>query len=166
MYDQPTEAKEDDDAGPEDPLVLLGPPLDHADGVPADAERVGDAVQAALGILEHVPLGAEVAQHGLAAGYVLVEGGVGAGEEVLLPHGVRLARVVAAAHAHLAVAVADDAAAAIAIRRDRVGRGGGGRGVGVSVGILRGRGVEGPAAEELGAVLVVGGLLALRLEPV
>ncbi|GAW26219.1 hypothetical protein SAMD00023353_2401420 [Rosellinia necatrix] len=161
VQDEPAEGEEDEDAGPEDPLVLAGAALDHADGVAADAEGVGDAVEAALGVLEHVALGAEVAEHGLPAGDVLVEGGVGAREEVLLAHRVRLARVVAAAHAHLAPA--HDPAAAVPVRRDG-GGGGRGRGGGVGVGVLGGRGREGPAAEQLGPVLVVRRVLAPRLE--
>ena len=62
---QPAEEEEDDDAGPEDPLVLLGAALDHAYGVAADAERVGDAVHLLLRVLEHVALGAQVPEHGL-----------------------------------------------------------------------------------------------------
>lgn len=33
MQNQPAEQEEDDHAGPEYPLVLPRPPLDHADGV-------------------------------------------------------------------------------------------------------------------------------------
>ena len=65
--DYDPDQEEDDDAGPEDPLVLLGAALDHAYGVAADAERVGDAVHLLLGVLEHVALGAQVSEHGLAS---------------------------------------------------------------------------------------------------
>ena len=66
---QPAEQEEDDDAGPEDPLVLLGAALDHAYGVAADAERVGHAVHLLLRVLEHVALGAQVSEHGLTSVY-------------------------------------------------------------------------------------------------
>lgn len=71
--DEPAEGEEDNDAGPEDPFVLLGSALDHADGVAADAERVGGAVEPALGAFKHLALIAQVAQDGSAAVEKLVE---------------------------------------------------------------------------------------------
>ena len=73
MYDEPAEEEEDNDARPEDALVLLRPSLDHADGVATDAQRVRHGVQPLLCALEHLPLVAEIAQHGPAAIEELVE---------------------------------------------------------------------------------------------
>ena len=67
MQAKPAEQKEDDDAGPKNPLVLFSAPLDHAYGVAADAERVGHAVQSLLGVLEHIALRAQVSEYGLAS---------------------------------------------------------------------------------------------------
>lgn len=74
---------------------------------------------------------------------------------------MRLARVVTTTHAQLAAP--NNTPAAIPIRWHGGGRR---RGVGVGIRVLGGRGGEGPAAEQLGAVLVVRGIVAPRFEPV
>lgn len=94
MDDEPTKGEEKHDAGPEDPFVLLGPPLHHADRFAADAQRVGDAVQLPLSALEHLPLLAQIAQHGPAALEVFVQLCVGGRHEALLAQRVRFARLV------------------------------------------------------------------------
>ena len=94
FQNQETKHKEDDNAGPEDPSVLSGPSLHHPDRVSADAERVCNPVQPPLRPLEHLPLVAEIAEHGAAALDVLVELGVRGRGEGLFAHGVSFARHV------------------------------------------------------------------------
>lgn len=84
MYDEPAKRKKKHDPGPEDPFVLLGPPLHHADRVAADAQRVGDAVQLPLSAFEHLSLLAQIAQHGPAALEVFIQLRVGVRHEALL----------------------------------------------------------------------------------
>lgn len=64
---QPAKPEEDKGTRPEDPFVLLGPPLDHAYGVAADAQRISDTVQPLLGVLQHLALCAQVAEDSLAS---------------------------------------------------------------------------------------------------
>lgn len=153
MYDEPAKGEEKHDAGPEDPFVLLGPPLDHADGVAADAQRVGDAVQLPLRALEHLALLAQIAEHGPAALEVFVQLRVGGRHEALLAQRVRFARLVRGRGA-------ERERAPRRRRRRRGGeRGGVGKG-GLRVGVFGGGGVVGTSAEEFGAV--VHGLLRGR----
>jgi len=156
VEDQPAKQEEDDYAGKEDPLVLARAPLDHADGVAADAQRVGDAVQPLLRVLEHLALVAQVAQDRLSPGNVVVERAVRVGEEVLLAQRVRLAHLVGRARRQGAAAVR------VAPRlKGRVGR----RRRGVGVGVLR-RGVVRPPAQELCPVVLVLRVLPRLLQPV
>ncbi|RYP70240.1 hypothetical protein DL771_005627 [Monosporascus sp. 5C6A] len=134
---KPAECEEDDHARPEDPLVLLGAPLDHAYGVATDAERVGNAVEPLLCVLQHLALSAQVAEDGLASAYR-----------------------VRSHHLHLALRATYDAAAPIPVRRHapcQARRR-------ISVGILRRSRGERPTAQQLGAVGGVQGLLARPLE--
>ncbi|TLD15154.1 hypothetical protein PspLS_10642 [Pyricularia sp. CBS 133598] len=97
-----------------------------------------------------------VAQHRLPPGYVLVQGRVGAREEVLLAQGVRLARHVVATHAEgrlLLLLLMRITAAAPA-------------GGGVGIGVLWRRGHKRAAAEQLGPVLGVRCIFAGGLEAV
>ena len=43
-FDQETEDKKDNDSSPKDPFVLLGPSLDHANGITTDTECICDTV--------------------------------------------------------------------------------------------------------------------------
>lgn len=165
VNDEPAEGEEDDDAGPEDPLVLLGPALDHADGVAADAERVGGAVEAALGALEHLALVAQVAEHGPAAVEELVELVRRVLEEGLLAQHAALA-VVLAALGTRRVGIG-------AVGRTGIGGLGGRKGrvcrcrrhVWLGVGVLGRGGVVWTAAEQLGAGLARLHLLVGALDP-
>lgn len=56
MQHCPTEQKENYDAAPEYPLVLLRPSFNHPDRVPADPQRIRNTVQPPLRALEHLPL--------------------------------------------------------------------------------------------------------------
>lgn len=67
VYHQKTEQKEDDNSGPENPLVLFSSSFDHANGVPADTEGVGDTIQLSLGAFQYFSLLPEIAQHGSSA---------------------------------------------------------------------------------------------------
>jgi hypothetical protein len=93
---KPAEEKEDDDAGPEDPLVLFRSALNHADRVSADAQGICNAVQPLLRALEHVPLAAQVAQHSPASVEKLVELVRRLVHEGVLAERMRFARVVGA----------------------------------------------------------------------
>ena len=91
MQHQPAEQEEEYDTGPENPLVLLGPPLDHPDRVAADPQRIRDAVQLLLCPLQHIPLVPQIAEHGAASLQVLVQLRVRLLEEALFAQGVGLA---------------------------------------------------------------------------
>jgi hypothetical protein len=152
VYDEPAEEEEDDDSGPEDPLVLLGAALDHAYRVAADAQGVCDAVDALLGALEHLALVAQVAQHGAAAVEELVELVRRVLEKGVLAQHRALAVVVAAGRGAGRVGIGPVGGVWVVGLRGRPGRvcGGGGR-VGQRVGVLGGGGVVRAAAEQLGA---------------
>jgi hypothetical protein len=148
--DEPAEDEEDDDAGPEDPLVLLGPPLHHADRVAADAERIGDGIQPPLGALEHLPLLAEVAQDVPPAVEELVELVRRVLEEGILARHAALAVVVALLRAgRVCVGAVGGVGVVRGRRKGRVCGGGGLRGQRVRV-LGRG-GVMWTAAQQLGA---------------
>ena len=72
MKHKPTEPKEYDAASPEDPFVLLRPPLNHAYRVSADAQGRPDAVELLLRAPENLVLMTEIAKHGSASFEVLV----------------------------------------------------------------------------------------------
>ena len=145
MQHRPAEQEKHHHAAPEDPLILLRAPLDHADGVPADAERAGHVVQLALRALQHLALRAQVPEHGAPTLQVLVELRVALREEGLLAQRVVLARALPLARAEGEIAVGG-------------ARGGGGKGGllrgerGGGVGVLGGGCLVWAAAEELGAV--------------
>lgn len=147
MNHEPAKQEEDNDARDKDPLVLAGTALHHADRVAAHAQRVGDAVQPLLRVLERLALLAQVPQHGLPARDEVVQGMVGVVEEVLLAKGMRLAEVVAGARRQRGAVGACVPGLERRVRHRRRRRGAG-------VGVLR-RGVVRSPAEELGAVVVV-----------
>ena len=152
---QPAEQQEYDHPGRKDPFVLFGASFHHANRIPADAQRVGHAVQALLGRLEHLALLAQVAQDSLAAGNVFVQGLVGCGEEVLLPQSVCLASIVPRGKLLLL--------RLLARLKRRVGR----VGVGiVGVGILGRRVVRPALAQQIGAVALVNRVVAGLLQHV
>lgn len=61
---EPAEQEENDDSRPENPLILLCPPLHHAYRISADAERIRHTVQPPLRSLKHVSLMPQITQHG------------------------------------------------------------------------------------------------------
>lgn len=61
--DQPTEQEENYHSTPENPLVLLRSPLDHAYCIATNTQGVCNGVQPPLCALEHVPLLPQIAQH-------------------------------------------------------------------------------------------------------
>ena len=67
VQDQGAKSEEDNDTSPEDPFVLLGSALDHANGVSADAKGIGDTVQPPLSAFEDLPLLSKITQHGSAS---------------------------------------------------------------------------------------------------
>lgn len=164
MQHQPAKQEKHDHARPEDPLVLPRPPLDHADGIARHAQRVGDRVQPLLGALEHLPLRAQVAEHGLPARDVVVQRRVGVREEVLLAQRVVLARHIAAAHVAPAAAATPAPARGAGMSPTTAAAAAATVARGVRVGVLRGGCDVGPAAEQLGAVLGVVGLVAGGLQ--
>lgn len=83
MQHQPDKAKEDNDSSPEDPLVLHGPALHHTDRIATDSEGVGNAIEFALRVFQHVLLRAQTAQHFSAALNVFIQLGI-----ILLEEGV------------------------------------------------------------------------------
>lgn len=155
MQTQPAEPKEDNNARPEDPLILPSPPFNHPNRVPRNPKRVSDRVKLLLRALEHLPLRAQVAQHRLAPRDVLVQRRVSASEEILLPQRVVLPRDVVTTHA-VSPTAADarpttriphvTTRATIPPIRTRRALGG--------IGILRRRGIR-PPSQKLAAVLGV-----------
>jgi hypothetical protein len=150
--DEPAEDEEDDDAGPENPLVLLGPPLHHADRVAADAERVGDGIQPPLGALEHLPLLAQVAQNVPAAVEELVELVRRVLEEGILARHAALAVVVALLRAGRVCVGAVGGVGVVRGRREGRVCGGGGL-CGQRIWVLGRGGVVRAAAQQLDACL-------------
>jgi hypothetical protein len=63
VYNQPAEQEEHNNATPEYPLVLLRPPLHHANRIPTDPQRIRDSIQPSLRSLQHFSLLPQVAQH-------------------------------------------------------------------------------------------------------
>lgn len=113
-----------------------------------------------LCILQHLSLLAQIPQHGLPTGNVLVQRRVRAVEEILLPQRMLLARDIAAAHRIATTSRAIGTSTPCKRARARA------RGAGVRIWVLGRRGDVGPAAEQLGTVLAVEDLVALRLERV
>lgn len=166
-------------AGPEDPLVLFRPTFHHSNRISTDPQRVSNAVQFRLRPLQHLPLIAQVAQHGPSALQILVQGLIGRAQKGLFAQDVafalrigiraavrrRRAAIRAVAVLRVPARAGREIGIAGAEQRVHVGADGGRRGGrGFRVGILRGlRGVR-SAAEELGAVLGVLGLFALVFE--
>ena len=96
MNHQPAKHKEDDHTTIENPLVLHGPPLHHPNGITTDTQRISHAIQFPLRPLQHLPLVAQIAQHGAAAIQELVELVGRLAEESVLAQDVAFAVVVAA----------------------------------------------------------------------
>lgn len=94
MQNRPAKQKEDQHSTPENPLILARAPLDHANGVTAHAQCIGNAIQAALRALKDLALLTQIGEHGAPAVQEVVELGVRAGEEGLLTQGVCLAVIV------------------------------------------------------------------------
>ena len=94
MEDQPNEQHKDDDAGPEDPLVLLSSPLHHPDGVTADTQRIPHTVQLPLRTLQHVSLLVQISEYRTSSVQEAVELGASGVEERGLAEGVVMLGVV------------------------------------------------------------------------
>lgn len=73
LQDEIDKNDKDNNTGPENPLVLLGPPLNHANRVSGDAQRIRGRVKLPLRPLEHVPLVAQIPQHGPAPLQVFIQ---------------------------------------------------------------------------------------------
>jgi len=154
MQHQPTEQKEHHHARPKYPLILLCPPLHHANCIPADSQRIRHIIQPPLRPLEHLALVAQIAQHGAPPVQKLVELRVGLRKEGVLAEGVRLAGSVGVGMRVGGVRVCR-VCVGVRVWGACGGKGRGGGGVrgerGLGVGVLRRAGVVGTAAEEFGA---------------
>ena len=69
---QPAKPKKYNHASPEYPLILLRPPLHHANRVPTNPQRIRYTIQLALRALQHLALMSQVAQHSAATVQELV----------------------------------------------------------------------------------------------
>ena len=85
MNHPPTKPHKHHHAHPENPLILPRPPLHHPDRIPTDPQCVRNAVQPFLCPLEDLSLLTKITEHRTPAVQILVERGVGGGEEVLFP---------------------------------------------------------------------------------
>jgi hypothetical protein len=88
VQNRPAKQKENQHTTPENPLILARAPLDHPNGIAAHAQRIGNAIQAALRAFEDLALLAQIGEHGAAAVQEVVKLVVRAGEEGLLAQGV------------------------------------------------------------------------------
>ena len=142
VYYRPAEQEEHNHTSPKDPLILPRSPLHHANRISTDPQRARHVIQPPLRALQHVTLRAQVAQHRAPALEILIELRIRLRKERLLPQRMGFAR-------GLLVARAERQATVGAGRRER----GLLRERGRDVGVLRGAGLVGAAAEELGAVV-------------
>lgn len=72
MYHQPTKPKENHTSRPENPLILLRPPLHHPNSFPTDPQSIRDAVQSLLRPLQNLFLLPQIPEHGASPLEVLV----------------------------------------------------------------------------------------------
>jgi hypothetical protein len=77
VKNKPAEQDKYDNASPENPYILFRPALDHSDRITANAQRVANAVQSSLRVLEDIALLTQVGEDSPAPVQELVQLRVG-----------------------------------------------------------------------------------------